>query len=738
MNHTSDESLARERAPDRRHAWWMLATLVVLASPVAAQNGILPQTSHLEGVVTSSAGAEAGVWVIAETTDLPTGYLKIVVTGDDGRFVIPDMPAGNYHVWVRGYGLRDSPKQLMRPGADAVTLEVERAANAQEAARVYPADYWWSLLEPPAEREFRAGGGQGLGLGAGMNSQAQWLDTLKLGCNFCHQVGNQTTRSFDHWSPRFRAEEGLSEASSEELWHRRLRTGVRGGDMLARLAALGPERSARAFAQWTDRIAAGAVPPAPPRPQGEERNVVITMWDWGTETSYMHDEIVTDKRNPRVNAGGAVYAVSSGHGKVTVLDPKTHTTHEVVIPTRQDPREVPTRFPPPTGASPFYGNFYHWGPEQPSDPHNPMLDARGRLWVTSAVRAPDNPAWCRQGSSNRFAQYYPIDNAGRHVSYYDPATGEFTLIDTCFTTHHLQFAYDDAETLWFNPLAGPGYLGWLDTRQFEATRDEQASQGWCPLVIDTNGDGRITKPWNEPGAAADPARDTRVGGQVYGVQPSPAPGEEEVVWASITNYPSYLARMVRGNNPPETCLTEWYRVPEPGFGARGLDVDRNGVVWTSLAGSSHLASFDRRKCDVLNGPTTRDGGHCDAGWTLHRTDGPTFQGTDVPADFQYYNWVDNWNTSGLGENVPWTPGGNSDALLMLDPDSGEWRTYRVPYPLGFFQRLLDGRIDDPDAGWKGRGLWANYGTHLVWHIEGGPGTKPKMVQFQFRPDPLAR
>jgi hypothetical protein len=723
---------------ERPAAAWLLGLLIALTSPAGAQDGILPQTGDLEGVVSSTAGLEEGVWVIAETTDLPTRYTKIVVTGEDGQFVIPGLPAANYYVWVRGYGLRDSPKAFLRPGAAGVTLEVERAANPQEAAQVYPADYWWSLLEPPVAGEFRAGGGQGLGLGAALDSQAQWLDTLKLGCNFCHQIGNRTTRGFGHWSPRFRAEEGLAEASSEELWHRRLRTGVRGGDMLARFAALGPERSSRACAQWTDRTAAGAVPPAPPRPEGVERNVVITMWDWGTETSYMHDEVATDKRNPRVNAGGPVYAVSSGHGKLTVLDPTTHATHEVVIPTRQDPREVPSRFPPPTGASPFYGDFHHWGAEQPSDPHNPMLDSRGRVWLTSAVRAPENPGWCREGSSNRFAQYYPIANAGRHVSYYDPATREFTLIDTCFTTHHLQFAYDDDETLWFNPLAGPGYLGWLNTRQFEATGDAQATQGWCPLVVDTNGDGRITKPWNEPGGGADPTRDTRIGGQVYGVQPSPAPGEEDVVWASITNFPSYLVRMVRGPNPPATCITEWYRVPEPGYGARGLDVDRNGVVWTSLAGSSHLASFDRRRCDVSNGPATRDGGHCNTGWTLHRTDGPTFRGTDVPADFQYYNWVDNWNASGLGENVPWTPGGNSDALLMLDPDSGEWLTFRVPYPLGFFQRLLDGRIDDADAGWKGRGLWANYGTHLAWHIEGGPGTKTKMVQFQFRPDPLAR
>ena len=63
---------------------------------------------------------------------------------------------------------------------------------------------------------------------------------------------------------------------------------------------------------------------------------------------------------------------------------------------------------------------------------------------------------------------------------------------------------------------------------------------------------------------------------------------------------------------------------------------------------------------------------------------------------------------------------------------------RVPYPLGFFTRGLDGRIDDPEAGWEGRGLYADYGPNAVWHIEGGLGTLSKVVRFQLRPDPLAR
>jgi hypothetical protein len=219
------------------------------------------------------------------------------------------------------------------------------------------------------------------------------------------------------------------------------------------------------------------------------------------------------------------------------------------------------------------------------------------------------------------------------------------------------------------------------------------------------------------------------------VIPSPVDGS---VWGASEDYPGYIVRVDRGANPPETCITELYKVPELGLDPRGIDIDTNGIVWTALAASSHLASFDRSKCAVLNGPTARAGTHCEQGWTLHLSDGPRFKGTDIPADFHYYNWVDQHDIAGLGPNTPFATGSNSDALLALDPETGRWITLRVPYPLGFYHRGLDGRIDDPNAGWKGRGLWANYGTHLIWHTEGGKGTVGKLVKFQIRPTPLDR
>jgi hypothetical protein len=694
----------------------------------------------ISGVVRSSQGPEAGVWVIAETKDLPTNFIKIVVTDDQGRFVVPQLPNANYSVWVRGYGLVDSMPIHVKPRADAVTLQATLAKTPQEAARVYPGDYWLSLLEPPAKSEFPGTGSEGNGLGPAMLTQNHWIYRLKSDCNFCHQLGNRLTRSLDHV---FKAKPDLK--APADAWEWRLGTGVRGNSMYGALNNMGLPRTVRALADWTDRIAKGEVPPAPPRPKGVERSLVVTLWDWGTDHSFMHDEISTAKNNPRVNAGGRVYAVSAGHGSLVVLDPKENSTFETEIPTRAPRADVPSRFPKPNRPSLWWGEEHLWGnpPYDPADPHNPMMDSKGRVWLTSKIRPNQNPGWCSD-PANRFAEWFPLQSSFRQVSFYDPKTREFTLIDTCYSTHHLQFDTDAAETLYLNELTGP-IVGWVDTKVYDQTHDEQKAVGWCGQVLDTNGDGKITRPWNRQGggrgrAAApappfDPKLDTLVNYNLYSIIANPV---DHSLWGASEEFPGFIVRVERGTDPPSTCKAEIYRVPEPGLDPRGIDVDRNGVIWTALAASSHLASFDRRKCKVFSGPGTKEGTQCPEGWTLYQTTGPKLKGTDVPAEFHYYNWVDQYDTLGLGENMPMATGSNSDSLLVLNPKTREWITLRVPYPLGFYSRGLDGRIDDPGAGWNGRGLWANYGTHFVWHIEGGKGTKGKLLHFQLRPDPLAR
>jgi hypothetical protein len=128
--------------------------LAAATGPVCAQQPPTETISidghALGGVVTGAQGPEAGVWVIAETNSLPTKLVKIVVTDDGGRYVVPDLPAATYDVWVRGYGLVDSPPVQSAPGK-IVDLKAVAAPDAKAAAHYYPALYWYAMLAvPPA------------------------------------------------------------------------------------------------------------------------------------------------------------------------------------------------------------------------------------------------------------------------------------------------------------------------------------------------------------------------------------------------------------------------------------------------------------------------------------------------------------------------------------------------------------------------------------------------------------
>ena len=137
------------------------------------QSGIAPSPTtegdDIVGIVAGPRGPEAGVWVIAETSDLPTKYTKIVVTDDNGRYAIPDLPRVRFNVWVRGYGLVDSAKVPAQPG-QTLNLYAGREASAKEAAEIYPSMYWFSLLKVPGAHEFPLGPVQ---------YQQQWLSFRK-------------------------------------------------------------------------------------------------------------------------------------------------------------------------------------------------------------------------------------------------------------------------------------------------------------------------------------------------------------------------------------------------------------------------------------------------------------------------------------------------------------------------------------------------------------------------------
>jgi hypothetical protein len=118
-----------------------------------AGNAIQINSSDIGGVVSSSKGLEAGVWVIAETTDLPTKFVKIVVTDDQGRYLLPELPKATFQVWVRGYGLVDSEAVQGTPG-NSLNLTAVIAPTPKDAAKYYPAVYWLSLIKVPDKSEF--------------------------------------------------------------------------------------------------------------------------------------------------------------------------------------------------------------------------------------------------------------------------------------------------------------------------------------------------------------------------------------------------------------------------------------------------------------------------------------------------------------------------------------------------------------------------------------------------------
>jgi hypothetical protein len=726
-----------------------LAAAIMVAAGMAALQGrqaaqVSVDPDDIGGVVEGPKGPEAGVWVIAETDGLPTKVRKIVVTDDRGRYLLPDLPRATYRVWVRGYGLVDSKPVTSTPGR-TLRLEAVPAPTPQAAAEIYPPSYWHSLVQIPAASEFPGTGdeGKGNGIPTHIRSQAEFIAAINVGCNNCHQMGDPITRTTKHLK---------GYRNSVEAWQHRLMFGQR--QMRDSFGAFGLTRGLKMYADWTHRIAAGEVPAAPPRPQGVERNVVLTAWEWGSPSSYIHDMISTDKRKPTLNPNGLIYGVDFGRDYLTVLDPVESKATQIKVPVRENPKRrsyFPLKINEP---SPFWGTDVLW--EAPAHPHNPMMDSRGRIWITQQIREPENtPPFCKEGSGHPSAKLFPgKDGLTYQASVFDPKTQKFTLIDTCFGTHHLQFDEDADETLYFSSVMAET-VGWIKTRVFDQAGDAAKAQGWCPLVVDTNGDGKVS-PWvvePRPGAsqgthsfkgnakiAVEAGKDVRLLSGGYGIVVNPA---DHSVW--IANPGPFPGRIIRVD--PKTCLAEVYEPPihnaqapdKHGATPRGVDADRNGLIWTALAGSGHTASFDRRKCRVLDGPTAL-GQHCPEGWTLYPTPGPKFKGSSQPgsADYHYYNSVDQFDALGLGANVPITNGTGSDSLIAVLPKTGQSVVLRVPYPVGFFTRGLDGRIDDPRTGWKGRGLWANNATNTLWHTEGGKGVRSSLVHFQLRPDPLAR
>jgi len=681
----------------RHHvAPWLIIPFLVACAPQQSaleskQQGLEARPDFIEGHVRSQSGEpEAGVWVIAETDALPTPFRKIVVTDDDGKFLLPELPDVAYDVWVRGYGLRDSTRIQAEPG-QTIKLAVD-AASRREAAAIYPASYWLSMLTPP-------------------EGDPHWVNTFKLGCQLCHQVGSGITRA----GTREQLDLGLHKATYMNL--------VADG--------LGREELLASMTGWRQRILDGETPAMPPRPKGTERNVVLTQWAWGDTFTYAHDEIATDKRDPSRYANQPIYGVDLANDRMLMVDPVAHSASSSAVPTLNgfDTAWCDQTYKPLDAEQAFPSGFGSLGcPVRPgitgyegqypnaANPHNPMLDDLGRVWITTQIRrewAEDLPAFCQRSPviTNNYHH--------RQLGWYNPKSGDYQLIDTCFGTHHLQF--DRHGVLWVS--GDSNVVGWFDPAKYDPDKPASlaAAQGWSEVKVDTDGNG---------------TPDTSLPGFNYGVIPNP---QDDSVWfAQPGGNPGgaldFRGRLIRYT--PATDKHEAYTPPRPGSGPRGVDVDREGIIWVALGGSGHLGRFDRSVC----AQTWGSGDQCPEGWTLYRSPGPLIAtdadpGDERSADFHYYLFVDQHNTLGMGEDTVIINGTGSDSLLAFDQKSRTFVTIRVPYPLNTYTRGLDGRIDDANAGWKGRGLWFTNGLDPIIHSE---IPQSYVGKVQLRSHPLAR
>ena len=571
---------------------------------------------------------------------------------------------------MRGYGLVDSPRVSARPG-QALDLDAVAAPDALAAARVYPAAWWLSMMELPE----------------GEHSQ-QELGSSVTGCLNCHQIGNRATREIPG---------GILSAvdSHLEAWDRRAAMGPMGAAMAGAFRRLGPQRAM--FADWTARIAAGEAPAqTPPRPTGAERNVVVTLWDWGTEHDGRTDATPSDVRDATVNADGLVYGVVQPSDILAVIDPVEHRAATIPIPSGA-PRILTD-----TPTSPYYGDEPIWA--RASDPRSVAMDGEGRVWLTGRVRAPDEqPDFCTDGG-NPYADYFPLEVGTRQVFLYDPPSEAFSEIDTCFSADHNQLGHD--ERFYYGFRDG---VGWVDVELWDETGDAEASQGWV-----SDGHRHQRRRRHHP----------RLDGAGRAGRSGPRPPRRlRLLLAGRQR--RRRQRLVLG----QRARRQHPRAPRAGR-EPARELHRRGL---RAAAERHEPAALRQRGTASDPRRTRLAGlarqrplrlvrpervHGDERPHRHRAE--LSRGLDLPPHGQahlrerrdadqlgrgYLTQIDHHDVLGFGLETPVYGVVNTDSLEVFLPATGEFVTLRVPYPMGFFSRSSVGRIDDPDAGWKGKGLW---------------------------------
>jgi hypothetical protein len=358
----------------------------------------------------------------------------------------------------------------------------------------------------------------------------------------------------------------------------------------------------------------------------------------------------------------------------SMVDPVANRAEQIKIPT---PAPVLTStFNAAPTASPAWGTDV-W--KRSGDPRSVAILGDGKVLVAVRLReSQKQPAYCGPDSANKFAKYYPLRQSGRQVTIYDPKTKQFANIDTCFTADHNQVGKDNLVYFGQN-----GAVGWIDLTAWEKTHDAEASQGWCPAVLDTNGDGKITPGWTEPDEPIDPTKDHRIQFGCYSVTVNPKDGS---LWCSgIGRGDRKLMRLEKGTGAPMSCKAEVFEPPtDKTFGSGGIEATSDGLVWQDWRVSGEFSSFDRSKCKTTSDPKAT-GQSCPDGWTFYnngKEKEPTYVNSSFKALESYLTHVDAHDTLGLGE-APMYGSTHTDSLELLVPRTKQFVSLRVPYPPAF-------------------------------------------------------
>ena len=415
-----------------------------------------------------------------------------------------------------------------------------------------------------------------------------------------------------------------------------------------------------------------------------------------------------------MNANGPIYgALEASADYMPVVDPTTHTASQVKLQVR-DPKTPSEAQTPPAEPSPYWGDEAIWTSQ--TSAHSFAMDKAGaRLGRGAHPSQPDVGILPAGLGRIRPPMAFPINQSGRQMQMYDPKTKKVTTIDTCFGTHHLNF--DDNDVLWFT--GGGAVEGWFDTKVYDKTKDEQKAQGWTVFVLDTNGNGKRDA-YVEPDQPIDPDEGQADQRAVLrrGAEPGRrldlgiGPGHARIARAAD-------ARVEPAGDGAVRSLRSAVEQPEGAgsgvcaarHGRRQQRRRLDGAVERAASPASTGASARVRSTGRPRPASTARKAGRSTRCRVRTTRAPT---DSASADSAYYNFVDRFDMLGLGKDVPLATGNGSEALLALV--DGKFLTFRVPYPMGFYAKGIDGRIDDPNAGWKGKGIWTTYATRAPFHV----------------------